>query len=924
MAETINDSIANYILTTISAPSLTDVKYAENIETVFNNINDNFNKLSSTPFLQGADGKSFEHYEAKVYDKDHDKVKNKEKGLTKYGAALLNAVFSDITKEKKVDEIIFTEGNVKDEIYEKIKKVPDKCGVKAINNIYNIDGLLDETIYGYGIKNDAGEFKEDTIVITSLVQLIDSRLAHLGDLETTDDGLYYFRDTSCMLKCVTEKVKVNEEYKINIRFVKMYLVATIYYDNDNDQWAWVINGHETHISATGKKGDDGTSANAWVVKTSTKNDRGLCDITHFYAENSKSELEWIPVGDMKELPADGDYAFVYVDRDVNNSTTPYHKDWTFSTIYVKDKTYRVYYDVDYSISQFMKDVTADDIFGTIGKTATDFSRGIWLRQDEKNVKSDHLHALYSEDGTLKLSCVSNQDMDPTQEIDVIESQQLEVNYDTEIKGNTSIDGSVQIDLPQGGSISVGQDLVYNASGADNVLTMNQTQVKLNSVFTNINSGDITMEKGDLSIGNTLISTSDEIGTTKAYNGDNNYLFKPLSSNVITSNLSAVNIESSNSVSTNVILLPNMIIAPSIALDKTKTKQYFGITKTTKNVSLASGKNTKTIYKSTPINMALKTDYYHQYMKVSNTGHSAATLSKSWDLTYSYTYSPNIDTIKKYAVEIANKNGSSISTDLIKSLACNITVSVVDTPVTLTQVMKFNQPWKKRRSVFRLYKYASSETKAKQIYDSKTSGDNISKYGVWSENSSETKKIGGASNQKCFNSEGNSTPKILISGKVNDVGTSITVFGEGTGSIYAIDYIGVESSNLSIDTLPVKISIEFTDIKIFSENTNKSDKFLLDNTGLYNFIYITEGDKKTANVDNIGWYFREVEWSELKSADKLAEKTTRTITTHINPATLASNSTGKASEKTPPSAISLKEGTTQTTSERVINYNISFR
>ena len=878
MAETINDSIANYILTTITAPSLADVKYAENIETVFNNINDNFNKLSSTPFLQGADGKSFEHYEVKVYDKDQDKDKKKDKGLTKYGAALLNAVFGDILEQKGVDKIIFTEGDVKDKIHENIEKVPDKCGVKAINNIYNIDGLLDETIYGYGIKNDAGEFKESTIVITSPVQLIDSRLACLSNLETTDDGLYYFRDTSCMLKCITEKVKVNEEYKINIRFVKMYLVATIYYDNDNDQWSWVINGKETHISATGKKGDDGTSTNAWVVKTSTKKDRGLCDITHFYAENSKSELEWISVGDMKELPADGDYAFVYVDRDVNNSTTPYHKDWTFSTIYVKDKTYQVYYDVDYSISQFMKDVTANDIFGTIGKTATDFSRGIWLRQDEKNVKSDHLHALYSEDGTLKLSCVANQDMDPTRDINVIESQQLEVNYDTEIKGNTSIDGSVKIALPRDGSVDVG-DLVYT-SGDDNVLTMNQTQINLNSVSTNINSGDITINNGDLSIGDTLISTSDEIGTTKAYSRSDNYLFKPLSSNVITSNISTVNIESSNSVSTNVILLPNMIIAPSIALDKIKTKRYFGIVGDTKLVTLSSdkNKNTKTFYVSTPINMALKTDRFCQYKSVSGTGHSAATLSKSWDLSYSYTYSPNIDTIKKYAVEIANKNGSSISTDLIESLTCGITVSVANTPVTLTQVMKFDQPYKTKRSVYRLYEYASTEPEAKRIYKSKTSDDRIEKYGVWSETSSKKTTIGGTSKSGTFKSENNSTQKISISGKVNGVGTSITVFGEGTGSLYAIDYKGVVSSNLSSSTLPVKISIEFTEIKIFSKKTNESDKFLLDNTGLYNFIYITADEAKTAEVKSSGWYFRSVEWGGLKSANSFTDNNSTKVAT----------------------------------------------
>ena len=55
-----NGSIKDFLLTPIVAPSLEQSNYAQGISDSFRHIDENFAKLLSVPFLQGADGKDFE------------------------------------------------------------------------------------------------------------------------------------------------------------------------------------------------------------------------------------------------------------------------------------------------------------------------------------------------------------------------------------------------------------------------------------------------------------------------------------------------------------------------------------------------------------------------------------------------------------------------------------------------------------------------------------------------------------------------------------------------------------------------------------------------------------------------------------------------------------------------------------------------
>ena len=53
-------------LNTISAPSLNDSKFGDNIKTQFENINDNFQKLSNYDFTKGEKGDSIDFVDIKL------------------------------------------------------------------------------------------------------------------------------------------------------------------------------------------------------------------------------------------------------------------------------------------------------------------------------------------------------------------------------------------------------------------------------------------------------------------------------------------------------------------------------------------------------------------------------------------------------------------------------------------------------------------------------------------------------------------------------------------------------------------------------------------------------------------------------------------------------------------------------------------
>ena len=60
--------MANTQLTRIVAPNINEVDYAKKMQDVFNNINENFAKIASLPFIQGVQGDSYQLVEKPIWD----------------------------------------------------------------------------------------------------------------------------------------------------------------------------------------------------------------------------------------------------------------------------------------------------------------------------------------------------------------------------------------------------------------------------------------------------------------------------------------------------------------------------------------------------------------------------------------------------------------------------------------------------------------------------------------------------------------------------------------------------------------------------------------------------------------------------------------------------------------------------------------
>ena len=147
-------AINNNQLARIVAPSINDTDYANKMATAFTNINDNFKKIASLPFLQGLQGDSYELKEYHVFEKlssSPDELKLGNAVLTEEGAVLINAIFNtsfksgnSLEKLRENTEFILNNVSAFDSFIEGVKIDNDS---KIINN----------SIYFYVITDDSGE-----------------------------------------------------------------------------------------------------------------------------------------------------------------------------------------------------------------------------------------------------------------------------------------------------------------------------------------------------------------------------------------------------------------------------------------------------------------------------------------------------------------------------------------------------------------------------------------------------------------------------------------------------------------------------------------------------------------------------------------------------------------------------------------------
>ena len=218
-------------LTRITAPTLGSATFATDLREVFQNIDDNFKKIVSAPYLEGQEGNSVESYDMPILEDGE---------LTDFGKEMMRTILGD----------------------ESISTIQDIID----NPDYNSVGPAQHTVYECIVSNptmkvlrvvdpDTNEL-ERWICSAEYYYFVDMRLEDLGNCEYPSTQTRFI-DYSCLVFA--------EWDGNNWSFTKGNMVPTLYYSSEQSCFCWKVNGMETGIRAQGVKGDAGRPPKAAVV-----------------------------------------------------------------------------------------------------------------------------------------------------------------------------------------------------------------------------------------------------------------------------------------------------------------------------------------------------------------------------------------------------------------------------------------------------------------------------------------------------------------------------------------------------------------------------------------------------------------------------------------------------------------------------------
>ena len=224
-------SDTNNIYTTITAPQLTDTKYGENLDTQFNNINNNFTKLGSGAFTKGNKGDSTRAYRLSI-----------------------------TTDSRNIyDEAHYIEGILAQAIYEGLKRLlpenafnhtigsePEINVTVIVNRVDNEDILKEFWVTYKGNKQSTpwesslicyDHFKSNLIEVMPFFYIdkkFYSENLNIPKGEKDKTGIYTFNELS-------------DRGGLVITFIQNNIQQSIYYDNSKETWCWALGDNETGI-----------------------------------------------------------------------------------------------------------------------------------------------------------------------------------------------------------------------------------------------------------------------------------------------------------------------------------------------------------------------------------------------------------------------------------------------------------------------------------------------------------------------------------------------------------------------------------------------------------------------------------------------------------------------------------------------------
>ena len=270
------------ILRAVAAPELTSPGYGQAVNTQFENINANFEKLANRDFVKGESGQNLELVKIRVgvpRPEDTDLVINIEKIKT------------------AIRELFHINNN--DDA--RLGPVGDHNWDEGLNNKFiHVYRIMDGATYKYA-------FSEPLI-------FRDMRWAEIDD--DNIDNYAGIIDTSCVVYVDTDE----SPYEFgNIKFKAIASAPSLYYEDG--EFKWRINGEESGILARGPEGSAGAPGKTYILKAERQQGTEECRVTDVYqyniAEDNPEYADWIPIAG-HELVV-GQPAIVVVDSDKTNN-----------------------------------------------------------------------------------------------------------------------------------------------------------------------------------------------------------------------------------------------------------------------------------------------------------------------------------------------------------------------------------------------------------------------------------------------------------------------------------------------------------------------------------------------------------------------------------------------------------------------------
>lgn len=238
------NNLADTQLARIVAPNISDPTYANDLSNAFEIINENFRKLASAPFLQGVKGDSYQLQAYPIF---------KNGLLTEEGAILLNSIFST-TK--------FLINDTYDNCVDKANGIAPVIGANsALSCFRNGSTYVNNYVYFQEIVDDANNVVSESKTYGQLFYFVDGRLKDAGSAledDTKKSELSSFCDYSGFYQ-------YDNSDPSNKKYIKLSLMPSIYYDENQNNICWMFNGIKTGISAVGATGRSGNDASLAYV-----------------------------------------------------------------------------------------------------------------------------------------------------------------------------------------------------------------------------------------------------------------------------------------------------------------------------------------------------------------------------------------------------------------------------------------------------------------------------------------------------------------------------------------------------------------------------------------------------------------------------------------------------------------------------------